>query len=77
MDAVVESKDADDIGNNGHEIAEALSAMVVLAEAYRRWSAFGSDSREEMVEALTSMLEGNRRLEQAVQGLLAKNPNAN
>ena len=76
MNAVAGGKEADDIRRNDREIAEALAAMVVLADAYRRWSAFGQESRREVVEALTSMLEGNRRVEKAVKALLATDANA-
>jgi hypothetical protein len=76
MYAVAETERADDVGHNDREITEVLGAMVVLAEAYRRWSAFGPDSRIEVVEALTGMLEGNRRVKRAVEALLAEDVDA-
>lgn len=76
MNAVAGHEDAGETRQNDREIAEALAAMVVLADAYRRWSAFGPDSRREVVEALTSMLEGNRRVERAVKALLSKDIDA-
>ena len=69
------SRETDHGGGERHlqrEIVEALTAMVVSAEAYRRWASSGPDAKAQTVEALTSILKDCHRTRSAVEALLAR-----
>ena len=75
MNAVAETKDTNAIRHNDRD-SGTVGRDQGLAEAYRRWSVFGMGSRREVGEALTRMLQSNRRVEKAVQALLPNHADA-
>ena len=53
------------------EIVEALTALIVSAEAWRRWSLQGPEARGEAHAALAGMLIPCDRIAAAVRSLLS------